>query len=398
MAISEVIKFGGTPDDLVWKYPGEEFNATSQLIVDETHQALLVVNGQAADLFGPGRHTLSVPNIPLVKKIINIPTDGISPFNCKIFYVSQVHQMDMLWGTQGPITLDDPVFEVFLHVRVNGSMTFSAEDMRKFLLKLVGFRNSFRAPDMVQKFRGLISSHVKDCISKIMINGPMSYFIINAYLFDISEVVKERISAIFEEYGITVEYFNIETVDVPESDYQAIKEARERRAGRIIEGYTWQEERQMIIAEKFASNEGTMGDIGGAMGGMMMGGALGGSLVEIARSALSPDRIPEGNPPKDTTGAHNPMSTAGSGFDVGGFFRGTSNPAPAPATSEDTPAPPTAPTGAARFCEMCGAPLSAGALFCSQCGAKQEPQMQCKNCGNKLEPGQLFCPMCGTPV
>ena len=97
MAISDVIKFGGTADDLVWKYSGEEFNATSQLIVDETHQALLVVNGQAADLFGAGRHTLSVPNIPLVKKIISIPTGGISPFNCKVIYITQVHQMDILW-------------------------------------------------------------------------------------------------------------------------------------------------------------------------------------------------------------------------------------------------------------------------------------------------------------
>ena len=83
MAISDVIKFGGAPDDLLWKYSGKEFNATSQLIVDETHQAVLVVNGQAADLFGPGRHTLSVPNIPLVKKIISIPTGGVSPFPCK---------------------------------------------------------------------------------------------------------------------------------------------------------------------------------------------------------------------------------------------------------------------------------------------------------------------------
>ena len=84
MAISQVIKFEGGPNDLVWKYAGEEFNATSQLIVDETHQALLVVNGQAADLFGPGRHTLSVPNIPFVKRIINIPTGGESPFPCKV--------------------------------------------------------------------------------------------------------------------------------------------------------------------------------------------------------------------------------------------------------------------------------------------------------------------------
>lgn len=51
MAIAEVIKFEGPQDALVWKFPIEDFNATSQLIVDETHEALLVVNGNAADLF-----------------------------------------------------------------------------------------------------------------------------------------------------------------------------------------------------------------------------------------------------------------------------------------------------------------------------------------------------------
>ena len=50
MAIAEVIKFEGPQDALVWKFPVEDFNATSQLIVDETHEALLVVNGNA-DLF-----------------------------------------------------------------------------------------------------------------------------------------------------------------------------------------------------------------------------------------------------------------------------------------------------------------------------------------------------------
>ena len=165
---------------------------------------------------------------------------------------------------------------------------------------MVGFRNSFKSNDLVQQFRGLISSHVKDCISKIMINGQLSYFMINANLFEISSVVKERLDGIFDEYGIQIEFFNIETIEVPDKDYQKVTEAKERRAGRIVEGYTWQEERQMMIAEKFASNEGTMGDIGGAVGGFMMGGAFGGSITEIAREALSTDRIPNGNPPKNT--------------------------------------------------------------------------------------------------
>ena len=392
MAISEVIKFGGSPDDLVWKFAGEDFNATSQLIVDETHQAVLVVNGQAADLFGPGRHTLSVPNIPMLKKIINIPTGGTSPFQCKVFYVSQVHQMDLLWGTQGAITLDDPLYDIFLHVMLHGSMTFSIEDTRKFLIKLVGFRNLYRSADMIQNFRGIISSHVKDCISKIMINGQLSYFMINANLFEISDVVKERLDGIFNEYGIRIEYFNIETIDVPDKDYQAVTAAKERRAGRIIEGYTWQEERQMMIAEKFAGNEGTMGDIGGAVGGFMMGGAFGGSITEIAKQALSTDRIPSDKPPKNTSGSQNPMgSTDNSGFNVGGFFtKGDSNDkqpsAEAPSTSEN------------RFCINCGAELIEGAAFCPKCGTKQKAKQVCANCGKSLEAGQIFCPFCGTKI
>ena len=162
MAISQVIKFEGGPNDLVWKYAGEEFNATSQLIVDETHQALLVVNGQAADLFGPGRHTLSVPNIPFVKRIINIPTGGESPFPCKVFYISQVHQMDMLWGTRGAIALEDPLYDIFMHVMLHGSLTFSIVDSRKFLVKLAGIRPRYTADEMIDKFKGLVSSHDKD--------------------------------------------------------------------------------------------------------------------------------------------------------------------------------------------------------------------------------------------
>lgn len=395
MAIADVIKFGGAPDDLVWKYSGEEFNTTSQLIVDETHQAVLVIDGQAADLFSSGRHTLSVPNIPLVNKIINIPTGGVSPFPCKVFYITQVHQMDLLWGTQGAITLEDPLYQIFLHVMLHGSLSFSISDSRKFLIKLAGFRNVFKSKDLVQSFRGLISSHVKDIISKIMINGDLSYFMINANLFEISGVVKERLDAIFEEYGIRIEFFNIETIEVDEKDYEAITKAKERRTGRIIEGYTWQEERQMMIAEKFAGNEGTMGNIGGAVGGFMMGGAFGGSISDIARQALSADRIPTSKPPKDASDSENPMGARSSGgFDVQGFLNNSApgaQPQPEPQPAPDAPAP-------ASFCTACGSKLVPGALFCPHCGTKQQSESVCSNCGKQLSPGQLFCPYCGTKV
>lgn len=131
-----------------------------------------------------------------------------------------------------------------------------------------------------------------------MINGMLSYFMMNAHLFELSGVIKERLDKVFEEYGVRIEFFNIETIEVPEADYKKVSEAKERRTSRLIEGYTWQEERQMVIAEKFASNQGTMGNIGGAVGGFMMGGAMGGSIVDIARSALDPEKFPQRNRPR----------------------------------------------------------------------------------------------------
>jgi membrane protease subunit (stomatin/prohibitin family) len=428
MAISEVIKFEGSPDDLVWKYPGEDFTTTSQLIVDETHEALFVINGNAADLFGPGRRTLSTNNIPILNKLINIPTGGVSPFPSKVFYINKVHQMDIKWGTKSPIPLEDPLYDIFMHVMVHGSTSVSVSDSRKFMLKLVGFRDSFSAEDLVQKFRGIIDINVKDLISKIMINGQLSYFMISANMLDISAAVKEKLDSIFLDYGVTIEFFNIETIEVPEADYAKISEAKSMRSSRMIQGYTWQEERQMAIAEKFAGNEGTMGAMGGALGGAMGGVVMGNSISEIAHNALNSENNPTQAPPKDVTGTKPPMganSPRNSGpFDVNAFLKGgtdAENDKGVKPASDDahilqekennTEAADSERTGNSnggiqasnagitegrKFCPNCGAEVSQTAKFCEICGQKLETERHCPNCGSKVNPHAKFCANCGT--
>ena len=76
MAISEVIKYEGDNETFVWKYPLEDFNATTQLIVHESQEAIFFMNGQALDLFGAGRYTLETQNIPLIGKLLNRATGG----------------------------------------------------------------------------------------------------------------------------------------------------------------------------------------------------------------------------------------------------------------------------------------------------------------------------------
>ena len=129
----------------------EDFNATSQLIVDETHEALLVANGNEADLFTAGRRTLSVPNIPIARKLTGIPTGGNSPFPCKVFFINKVHQMDLLWGAQGPIALEDPLYDILMHVMANGSMSIAVDNSRKFVLKMVDFRDNFSNDELISK-------------------------------------------------------------------------------------------------------------------------------------------------------------------------------------------------------------------------------------------------------
>lgn len=302
--------------------------------------------------------------------------------------------MDMLWGTRGAITLEDPLYDIFLHVMLHGSLTFSVADSRKLLIKLVGFRMQYSSKDMVENFKGLVSSNVKDCISKIMINGMLSYFMINANLFEISETVKERLDTIFDEYGIRVEYFNIETIEVPKEDYDAVTKAKERRSGRIIEGYTWQEERQMIIAEKFAGNEGTMGNVGGAVGGFMMGGALGGSIVDIAKQALSDEKIPQSNPAPNTAGTNKPWNSPVSGFDVKSFLSLDNATAPAQ-HSESVQAQASENV---MKCPECGNMVQPGSKFCPECGRKMDIAKFCPECGNKVSANNKFCPECGTKL
>ena len=70
MAIVEVLKFHSDPSVFAWKYPNTELATWTQLIVNESQEAVLVKNGQVTDVFGPGHYTLSTDNIPILQKLI----------------------------------------------------------------------------------------------------------------------------------------------------------------------------------------------------------------------------------------------------------------------------------------------------------------------------------------
>lgn len=83
MAVIDLVKWNGSPDIFVWKYPSEDLSTWTQLIVNETQQAYLVRGGVYHGPFNAGRHTLSTENIPLLTSIIGLPFGGKSPLVLK---------------------------------------------------------------------------------------------------------------------------------------------------------------------------------------------------------------------------------------------------------------------------------------------------------------------------
>lgn len=226
MKLADIIKYEGDNTTFIWKHPIEDFNTSSQLIVHESQEAIFMMNGQALDLFGPGRYTLETQNIPLLRKLINIPTGGKTPFHCEVYFINKTTQMGIKWGTDSKVRFIDPLTGVPLQIGACGEMNLKVSDSRKLLVKLVGttsgiawnqegnqFTNSLK-----NSFKPLISTAVKVNLSKSIVSENINILEIDSHLDVLSETLKYNILPGFEEYGLTIPQFYVTTVVLPEDD------------------------------------------------------------------------------------------------------------------------------------------------------------------------------------
>lgn len=358
MAIVSVVKYDGNPDVFAWKYPDSELGTWTQLIVNESQQAILFKGGQALDVFEAGRHTLSTNNIPFLEQIINLPFGGQSPFSAEVWFVNKQFNLDVKWGTPSPIQVQDPVFGIFAPVRAHGMFGIQVEDAKRFLVKLVGTLPSFTKNDIMRYFRGVYVSRVKDAVSTYIVERKIGILEINVYLDELSEFLRDRIAPVMADYGIGLTSFYVNDISVPEDDPAVVtlKQALAKKAEMDLIGYTYAQERSFDTLEGAASNPGSTASdfVGAGLGlgmGFGMGGAVGGAFGDIARN-----------------------------LNVG---------------------------TAMRMCPVCGTSMSIGQRFCGNCGreaaksgAETSPDATgfCTECGAPLYPSVKFCGQCGTPA
>lgn len=373
MAIIDVIKYDGGPNTFAWKHPNAELGTWTQLIVNETQEAILYKGGQALDWFGPGRHTLETANIPVLSKLINLPFGGRSPFSAEIWYVNKINMLDVKWGTPTPIQLQDPKYNVFVPIRAFGQFGIKISDSKIFLTKLVGTLPSFNANDVVKYFRGVYLTMVKDAISRYLVNKKVPILEINANILELSESLKANVSPKLEEYGIELVNFYVNDISVPDDDPAVIKlkDALAKKAEMDIIGYNYTQERSFDTMGSAAANPGggAAPFMGAGMGmamGVGLGNAMGGAMGNMAQAI-------------DTTAQ---IHCRYCHSDMAAHTRFCPN-----------CGKPTAAETGASACPKCGASNKEGTKYCGTCGAILVKL--CAKCGAALDEGQKFCPECG---
>lgn len=334
MQIAELIKYEGDNSTFIWKHPSEDFNSLTQLVVHESQEAIFFMNGQALDLFGPGRYTLETQNIPQIGKLLSRSTGDKTPFHCEVYFINKTIQMAIKWGTDSKVQYIEPTYGFPISIGASGDMALRAEDSRKLLLKLVGTENNLSQEKLVSFFRAFLMTRVKTYIAQVIKAKAINIFEIDENLTAFSEDIHKLLIPDFADYGISLDRFFVTTIVKPDGErqyekfkelhfrqYADIAEAKIRQQTDIIyaqteaqkvvidsqaqatkraqEGYTYAQERGFDVAEKVAQNEavgqftnmgvgfGTMAGVGGAVGGAV-GSAVNDAMKATTEPAVTP--------------------------------------------------------------------------------------------------------------
>lgn len=428
MAIVDVVKYEGNPDVFAWKYPNSELGTWTQLIVNESQEAILLKGGKVCDIFHSGRYTLSTENIPILNKIVNLPFGGRSPFSAEVWFINKVFSLDIKWGTSTPIQIQDPQYKVFVPVRAFGQFGIQIEQAPTFLTKLVGSLPQFDKDNIIKYFRGIYLTRAKDAISTYLIHKNISVLEISAYLDEISEFLQERISPAFRLYGIKLTSFYVNDINVPEDDaaVKKLKLALAKRAEMDIVGYSYQQERSFNTLEGAATNPGPMqsGFMGTGLGlgmGFGLGGPMGQQFSRLTQHINTSEmkRCPNCNSiidknsrfcnhcghdteAKRRTQAIIKCSACGAKLNPGSKFCMECGKKynPCPHCKADLPEGsavcPSCKNAVPKPCPKCGKLLPENSKFCPECGYSMVKK--CPNCGKPINNTTKFCPECGTPI
>lgn len=350
--------------EFAFRYPHSNLSTYTQLIVRESQEAVFFSKGQILGKFGPGKHTLSTENLPLLRSLFGIPFGGNNPFEAEVWFVNKVTPLNIDWVTTTMRCLD-PDYGVSIPLNAKGRYGLKVIDAERFLVKLVGAMHSFTAKELTDHFKGPMTAKTNSSIAAFMQANHIGISSIAMHLDDLSRFIEQPMSEFWEEYGFHLEGFYITEVslDMSTEEGRKVSQAMANRSAQQIEGYTWQQKQAFDVAGGAVNNKSSMGILGVAM----MTGAFLNNNNSIGGSMMQ-------TPPPNQ-------------FQVGGQNQGFQSYGGAYAQI-----PAQRPTRKEVFCSNCNKKFSTESAFCPHCGNKYNP---CPMCGADNSQKSTRCVTCG---
>jgi len=257
---------------LAWRYPMEdrEIQNGGSLTVRESQVAVFVNEGKIADVFGPGRYTLTTATLPVLTYLRNWDKLFRSPFKSDVYFFSTRQQTDQRWGTTQPVTIRDKDFGA-VRLRAFGNYSYRVADAKQFYNEISGTREAYTVADLDGQLRGIMLQHISDAVGA----SGIAFLDLAANLVEFARALREATAPAFEKLGLQLEIVTMQSVSLPEE----LQKILDQRIGMGMVGDTSRfmqyQTAQAIPTLAAGAGSGDGGGIVGSAVGLGAGVALG---------------------------------------------------------------------------------------------------------------------------
>lgn len=225
--VFDVIEYPNEMDDeLIHRFPeGEagDFRIGSQVIVRESQTAVFFRDGKALDVFGPGRHTITTANIPLLIDLVKKVFDEKTPFPAEVYFVSRREFPDEKWGTPQPIIVRNPGMGLGVALLKGfGTYGYQIGDPQQFVTQLVGAQGMFRTADIETRLRHILLTNLSDLLGETAKENDITNLV--GLQSEISAGVRAKASDQFKALGLELKTFLIANLRPSEQSIQELRD------------------------------------------------------------------------------------------------------------------------------------------------------------------------------